>query len=53
MSEAEQSRFKTCLTKYSLAFSLFQQEESIHERALAAIERAGGDRFAKLNEYDE
>ena len=53
MSETEQSRFKTCLNKYTLAFQLFEQEASVYERATAALERAGGDRFAKLNEYDE
>ena len=51
-SEAEQSRFQTCLNKYQQAFSIYEQEQSVHDRAMAAIDAAGGDRYAHLNEYD-
>eukprot|EP00353_Schmidingerella_taraikaensis_P008450 CAMPEP_0185569996 /NCGR_PEP_ID=MMETSP0434-20130131/2455_1 /TAXON_ID=626734 ORGANISM="Favella taraikaensis, Strain Fe Narragansett Bay" /NCGR_SAMPLE_ID=MMETSP0434 /ASSEMBLY_ACC=CAM_ASM_000379 /LENGTH=59 /DNA_ID=CAMNT_0028184979 /DNA_START=191 /DNA_END=370 /DNA_ORIENTATION=+ len=51
-SEAEQQRFQTCLGKYKEAFSIFKQEQDVHFSALATIEQAGGDKFAKLNEYD-
>ena len=50
--EAEQQRFQTCLGKYDQAFSLFKQEQNVHFDALAAIDKIGGDRYAKLNEYD-
>ena len=52
-SEVEQARFKTCLSKYSQVFSLFREEQGIHFTALAAIDKVGGDRFAKFNEYDK
>ena len=52
MSEIESQRFKTCLSKYSQSFALYQQEEGVHHSAIAAIEEQGGDRFAKFNEYD-
>ena len=51
-SEVEQQRFQTCLGKYQEAFSLYKQEENVHYSALEAIDRVGGDKFAKLNEYD-
>ena len=52
MSDAESKRFQTCLSKYSETFKIFQQEQGAHYAALAAIEKAGGDKFAKFNEYD-
>ena len=52
MGEAEGARFKTCLRQYSQAFKIYEEEESVHARAMHAIESAGGDKFAKFNEYD-
>ena len=51
-TEVEQQRFQTCLGKYKEAFGIYKQEENVHHSNMAAIERAGGDKFAKLNEYD-
>ena len=50
--EAEQQRFQTCLGKYQESFNIFKQEQNIHFSAIQALEEAGGDRFAKLNEPD-
>ena len=50
--EAEQQRFQTCLNKYSEALSIFKQEQGVHFSAMEALEQAGGDRFAHLNEAD-
>ena len=52
MDDAETKRFQTCLSKYSQTFKIFQEEQGAHFAALAAIDNAGGDRFAKFNEYD-
>ena len=52
MGEAESARFSTCLRQYSQAFKIYEQEESVHTLAMEAIDRAGGDKFAKFNEYD-
>ena len=52
MADSEQSRWKTCLAKYTQSYQLFEEEHGIHLRQIAAIENVGGDKFAKFNEYD-
>ena len=51
-SEIEQSRFQTCIAKYSQAFQIFKEESNIFHDGLEKIENQGGDIYAKLNEYD-
>ena len=51
-SDIEANRYKTCMSKYSEAFNMYQEESSVHFAALAAIDKVGGDRYAKFNEYD-
>ena len=51
-SDQEQARFKTCLDKYGQAFNLFKEEQALHFAEIARLEKMGGDKFAKFNEYD-
>ena len=53
LSEIEQTRFDTCLSKYGQAFNIYKEEQSIFFRNIADIESQGGDKFAKFNEYDK
>lgn len=53
MSEVEKQRWGTCLKKYEQTLSLYKEEQGVFFSALAAIDRVGGDRYAKLNEYDK
>ena len=52
LSDMEKTRFNTCMDKYRAAFSIYQEENTRHFAAMEAIEKAGGDKFANLNQPD-
>ena len=53
LSEIEQQRFETCLSKYGQAFNIYKEEHNIYLTNLAEIKSQGGDPYAKFNNYDK
>ena len=51
-SGTEKTQFEACLNRYKDVFSLFKQEQDVHYKTIEAVEKSGGDRFAKFNEPD-
>ena len=53
LSEIEQQRFETCLSKYGQAFNIYKEEHNIYLTNLAESKSQGGDPYAKFNNYDK
>ena len=51
VSEECQQAFNACVNKYRQSLSLFSEEKRIYDARLQEIKSAGGDMFAKFNQY--
>ena len=49
LSEIEQQRFETCLSKYGQAFNIYKEEQDVYFRNIHEIQSQGGDIYAKFN----